>query len=142
MFFDLNWDSPKLPWGMQRIWNLLFWRLLLSLSRESLTCDARSLDLCILFTNKIQRSNKLKSLYFYTSDTFRPILALFTYFILHQLFLMYITTRNIFLIPDDAVVRNLIIIPNFSSQRPHLNHSFLSNVYSFDTMKFSMKHKC
>ena len=55
---------------------------------------------------------------------------------------MYITTRNIFLIPDDAVARNLIIIFNFSSQRPYLNYIFLSNVYSFDTMKFSMKHKC
>ena len=55
---------------------------------------------------------------------------------------MYITTRNIFPIPDDAVARNLIIIFNFNSQRPHLNHIFLSNVYSFDTMEFSMKHKC
>ena len=81
------------------------------------------------------------NLYFYTSDTFRPILALFTHFTLHQFFLMYITTRNIFLIPDDAVARNLIIIFNFSSQRPHLNYIFLSNVYSFDTMEFSMKHK-
>ena len=52
---------------------------------------------------------------------------------------MYITTQNIFLIPDDAVARNLIIIFNFSSQRPHLNYIFLSNVYSFDTMEFSMK---
>ena len=46
------------------------------------------------------------SLYFYTSDTFRPILALFTHFTLHQFFLVYITMRNIFLIPDDAVARN------------------------------------
>ena len=81
------------------------------------------------------------NLYFYTSDTFRPILALFTHFTLHQFVLMYITTRNITLIPDDAVARNLIIIFNFSSQRPHLNYIFLSNVYSFDTMEFSMKHK-
>ena len=49
--------------------------------------------------------------------------------------------RNIFLIPDDAVVRNLIIIFNFSSQRPHLNYNvFLSNVYNFDTMEFFRKH--
>ena len=46
------------------------------------------------------------SLYFYTSDSFRPIPALFTHFTLHQLFLVYFTTRNIFLIPDDAVARN------------------------------------
>ena len=43
--------------------------------------------------------------------------------------------------PDDAVARNLIIIFDFSSQRPHLNYTFLFNVYSFDTMEFSMKHK-
>ena len=47
---------------------------------------------------------------------------------------MYITTRNIFLIHDDAVARTLIIVFNFSSQRPHLNYIFLSNVYSFDTI--------
>ena len=100
--------------------DLLFWRLSLCLSRESLSCDTRALDFCILL-----------SLCFYTSDTFRPILALFTYFTLHQLFLMYIATRNIFLIADDAVAWNLIIIFNFSSQRPHLNYTFFSNVYSF-----------
>ena len=56
---------------------------------------------------------------------------------------MYITTQNIFLIPDDAVARNLIIIFNFSSQRPHLNYIFLSSFnYSFATMEFSKKHKC
>ena len=83
------------------------------------------------------------SLYFYTSDTytFRPILALFTHFTLHKLFLTYITTRNIFLIPNDAVAQNLIINYNFSSQRLHLNYLFLSNAYSFDTIEFSMKNK-
>ena len=43
------------------------------------------------------------AVYLYASDTFRPILALFTHFALHQFFHMYITTRNIFLIPDNAV---------------------------------------
>ena len=81
-------------------------------------------------------------LYFYTSDTFRSILSLFIHSTLHQFFLMYITTRNIFLISDNAVARNfIIIIFNFSSQRRHLNCIFLSNVYSFDTMEFAMKHK-
>ena len=79
------------------------------------------------------------SLYFYTFDTFRPILAFFTHFTLHQFFLVYITTRNIFLIP---VARNLIIIFYFRSQRPHLNYIFLSKVYSLATMEFSKKHKC
>ena len=51
---------------------------------------------------------------------------------------MYIIKRNIFLIPDDAVARNLIIIFNFSSQRPHLNYIFLSNVYSFIVYSFSI----
>ena len=55
---------------------------------------------------------------------------------------MHITTQSIFLIPDDAVARNLIILFNFSSQRPHLNYIFLSNFYSFGTMEFSMKLKC
>ena len=64
------------------------------------------------------------SLYFYTSDTFRPILVLFTHFTLHQFFLMYITMRNIFLIPD---ARNLIIIFNFSSRRP--NNFFIVRTY-------------
>ena len=49
---------------------------------------------------------------------------------------MYITTQNIFPIPDDAVARNSIIIFIFNSRRPHLNYIFLSNVYSFATMEF------
>ena len=83
------------------------------------------------------------SLYFYTSDTFCPILALFTHFTLHQFFLTHITMRNIltFLIPDDAVARDLIILYNISSQRSPLSYLFLSNIYSFDTIEFSMKHK-
>ena len=90
--------------------------LSLCLSRHSLSCHTRSLDLCIL----------IKFIFLYLL-AFRPILALFTHFTLHQFFLVYITRRNIFLIP---VARNLIIIFNLSSQRPHLNYIFLSNVYS------------
>ena len=82
--------SPKLPWGIQRICRPFVLKTYyhyesLCLSRDSLSCDTRSLDLL------------------YASDTFRPILALFTHFALHQFFHMYITTRNIFLIPDNAV---------------------------------------
>ena len=36
------------------------------------------------------------NLYFYTSDTFRPILALFTHFTLHQFFFWCILPREIF----------------------------------------------
>ena len=111
---------------------LSFFRLSLCLSRDSLSYDTRSLDLCILF----------KFIVSYLSF-FCPILARFSHVLLcTNFFLMYSTMQNIFLIPDDAVVRNLIIIFIFSSQRPHLNYVFLSNVYSFDTMEFSMKDKC
>ena len=72
-----------------------------------------------------------------------PIHARFSHILVYtNFFLIYITTQNIFLIPDDAVAGNLIIIFNFRSQRPHMNYILLSNVYSFDTIQFSMKHKC
>ena len=71
------------------------------------------------------------SLYFYTSDTFHAILALFIHFTLHQFFLIYIAT---------AVARNVSIIFDFSSLSPHLNYISLSKVNSFDPMEFSMKH--
>ena len=126
LLLDLHWDSPKL-------FCFLFSPCL---SRDSLSCDTRSYSIVVFYL----------SLYFYTSDRtsdkFRPIFALFTHFTLYQFFLIYITTRNIFLIPDVAVAQNLIIIFNFSIQRPHLNYIFLSKVYSFDTMEFSSKYKC
>ena len=85
---DLHWDSPKLPWGIQR------------------TCEPFVLKTIIIMPVKrifVPWHSLIRSLYFiqvhifiYTSDTFRPILALFTQFTLHQFFLMYITTRNIF----------------------------------------------
>ena len=111
--------------------DLLFWRLSLFVSRDSLSCDTRLLDICILF-------KFIFSYLWYIP----PHCCAFHTFYFHQFFLAYITTRNIFPIPDDAVARNLIIIFNFRSQRPHLNYSFLSNVYSFATMEFSKKHKC
>ena len=108
--------------------DLLFWRLSLCLSRDSLSCDTRSLDLCILF--------RFIFLYLWYIP---PHSYAFHTFTLHQFFLVYITTRNIFLIP---VARNLIIIFNFSNQRQHLNYIFFYNVYSFATMEFFKKHKC
>ena len=111
--------------------DLLFWRLSLCLSRQSLSCDTRSLDLCILF--------KFIFLYLWYIP---PHSCAFHTFYFTPIF-SRILPREIFFffIPDDAVARNLIIIFNFSSQRPHLNYTFLSNVYSFDTTEFSMKHK-
>ena len=111
--------------------DILSWRLSLCLSRDSVLWHSLT-----------------RSLYFIQVLIFIPLIhsapfLRFSHILLYtNFFLMYITTRNIFLIPDDAVARNLIIIFNFSSQRPHLNYIFLSNVYSFDTMEFSMKHKC
>ena len=49
--------------------------------------------------------------------------------------------KVIIIFPDDAVARKLITVYNFRSQRSHLNYLFLSNVYSFDAIEFSMKHK-
>ena len=123
----------KLPWGMQRICGPFVLKTIIKPFKR----------LFVLWHSLI-RSLYFIQVYIFIplSDTFRPILALFTHFTGHQFFLMHITTRNIFLIPGDAVSRNLIIICNFSSQRPYLNYIFLSKVYSFDTMEFSMKHKC
>ena len=87
--------------------NLLFWRLSLCLSRDSLSCDTHSLDLCMLV--------KFIWIFLYFWYIRFSYILLYTNF-----FLMYIITRNIFLIPDDAFARNFIIF-NFSSQRPHLN---------------------
>ena len=69
----------------------------------------------------------IRSLYFiYTSDTFRPILALFTHFTLHQFFLVYINYHaKYFSYPWWRCRSELIIIFNFSSQRPHLNYTFI-----------------
>ena len=50
--------------------DLLFWRLSLCLSRDSLSCDTHSLDLCISF----------KSIFLHFSHILRTILTLFTHF--------------------------------------------------------------
>ena len=84
--------QPKTPVGMQRIcfedYQYAF--------QETLCPVTLAHQIFVFYSN----------LYFHTSDTFRPILVLFTHFTLHQFFLVYITTRNIFLIP---VARNLIL---------------------------------
>ena len=70
----------------------------------------------------------IRSLYFIQVYIFIPLIhsapfLRFSHILLYTNFFwcICITTRNIFLIPDDAVARNLIIILNFSSQRLHLN---------------------
>ena len=96
----------------------------------------------------VLRDSLIRSLYFIQVYIFIPLIhsapfLRFSHILLYpQFFLVYITSQNIFPIPDEIVVRNSIIIFIFSSRRPHLNYIFLSNVYSFATMEFSKKHKC
>ena len=106
--------------------DLLFWRLSLCLSRESLSCETRSLDLCILF--------KFIFLYLWYIP---PHSCAFHTFCLHQFFQMYITMHaECFSYPWwcrwSAKAWNLVLIFNFSSQRPHLNYILLSDVCSFE----------
>ena len=133
--FDLysRWvPLPKLPWGMQRICGpFVFQTIIMPFKR-----------LFVPWHSLIRSLYFIQVYGFIPLNIFRPILERFSHILLcTNICLMYITTQNIF-IPDDAVARNLIISFIFSSQRPHLNYIFLSNVYSFDTMEFSMKHKC
>ena len=130
---DLHWDSPKLPWGIQR------------------TCEPFVLKTIIIMPFKrifVLWHSLIRSLYFIQVHIFIPLIhsapfLRFSHSLIYTNFFLCILLHEIFFfIPDDAVARNLIIILNFSSQRPYLNYIFLSNVYSFDTMEFSMKHKC
>ena len=96
-------DSPKLPRGMHRICGPFVLKTIIMnyfAFRETLmSCATRSLDLLILFM-----------FMFYTLDTSRPILALFTHFAYTNFFHMYITMRNIFLFSDDAVDQRKLAI--------------------------------
>ena len=96
--------------------DLLFFRLSLCLSRDSSSCDTRSLDLCISF--------KFIFLYLWY---ILPHSRAFHTFYFTPIFFLCILPREIFFL---------------SLKTPHLNKFFLSNVYSFDTMEFSVKHKC
>ena len=96
LLLDLHWNSAKLPWGMQRICGPFVLRtIIMPFKRHSLI---RSLYFIQVYIN-----------FFYTSDTLRPILSLFIHFTLHQFLRMYITARNSFLIPDDALLGILLL---------------------------------
>ena len=126
LLLDLHWDSPKLPWGMQRICRPFVLKTIITTFKR----------LFVLWHSLI------RSLYFIQVYIFIPLIHSAPFLRFSRILLYtYITTRNIFLLPDDAVAQNLIIVYNFSSQRRHLNYLFLSNDYSFDTIEFSMKHK-
>ena len=159
---NLHWASLHLPWGMQRICRPFFLEFIY-VFREIFPTSM--FFCCSVYIETAQNSPGECNEFFCFEDyhyafqetlcpvTLPHLISVFYsslwyipphscafhtfYFTLN--FLVYITTRNIFLIP---VARNLIIIFNFSSQRPHLNYIFLSNVYSLATMEFSKKHKC
>ena len=131
LLLDLHWYSPKLPWGIQG------------------TCGPFVLKTIIMPFNRIfvLWHSLIRSLYFIQVYIFIPLihsapfLRAFHIFYFTPIFSSVYNYAKYLFIPDDAVARNLIIIFNFSSQRPHLNYTFLSNVYSFDTTEFSMNYK-
>ena len=116
--------SPKLPWGiMQRICgppvlmtiiinHFAFWETL---------CPAPVVHYIFVVYS---------SLYFYTSDTFRPILALFTHFTYANFFICILPCGIFFLSLMMLLIGESSEF-NFSSQRPHLNYILLSIVNSF-----------
>ena len=92
---------------------------LICLSRDSLSCATRSLDLCILF--------KFICLYVWYIP---PHSGAFHTLFFTPIFLIYFF--NSWWCRWSAKTRNFIFIFHFSSQRPHLNYILLSNVYSFE----------
>ena len=93
--------------------DLLFWRLSLCLSRDSLSYDTRSLDLCILF--------KFIFLYLWY---FPPHSCAFHTLYFTPIFSGVYYYAKYFSYPWWRCCSKLIIIFNFSSQRPHLNYTF------------------
>ena len=116
-------DSPKLPWGMQRICGPSSW-ITLSFDRLFVLCQA-----LIRFLYFIQ-------VYIFIPPIHSAHYCAFHTSCLHQFLHVYIIiTMIIFFFAygvDQRQARNLISIFNFSSQRPHLNYILLSKVYSLE----------
>ena len=112
LLLDLHWDSPKLPWGMQRIFvPFVLKTVIMPFKRFFVLWHSliRSLYVIQVYMNFF-------ILLIHSAPFFR-----FSYILLYTNFFLCILLREIFfLIPDDAFARNFIIF-NFSSQRPHLN---------------------
>ena len=85
--------QPKTP--VRNATNL-FWRLSICISRDSLSCDTRSVNLCILF----------KFLFSYLWYIPPHSCAFDTFYFTPIFFNVYITKQNIFLNTDDAVARD------------------------------------
>ena len=119
--------SPKLSWGIQRICRPFVLKTYyhyesLCVSRDSLSCDTRSLDLCFLFKYIFICIWYIPP-HSYTFHTF-CFTPIFSYVYYHAEYFSY-PWKCCWL----AKARNLIFILNFSSQRPYFNYIPLSNVY-------------
>ena len=94
----LHWRQPKLPWGKQRICGPFVLKTIITnhfAFRETL-CPVPLAIRSLYF---------IQVYIFFTSDIIPPHSCAFHTFCLHQFFHMYITMRNIFLIPNDAIDR-------------------------------------
>ena len=122
-------DSPKLPWGMHRICGPFVLKTIImnyfAFQETLMSCATRSLDLLILF--------KLMFLYPWYIP---PHSCAFHTFCLHQFFsYVYYHAEYISFLwwcRWSEKARNLILILNFSSRKPHLIYILLSNVCSFE----------
>ena len=83
---NLHWNSPKLPWGMQRICGPFVLRTTIMPFKRFLSCDTRSLDLCILF--------KFILIFFIPLTHFAPFFR-FSYILLYTNFCVCILPREI-----------------------------------------------
>ena len=131
LLLDLHWDSPKLPWGMQRIFVPFVLKTVIMPFKRFF----------VLWHSLI------RSLYFIHFYIFIPLthsapFFRFSYILLYTNVFLCILPREIFFLFLMTLLLGILLLFffNFSSQRPHLNCIFLSNVYSFDTMEFAMKH--
>ena len=86
LLLDLHWNSAKLPWGMQRICGPFVLRTIIMPFKRFLSCDTRSLDLCILF--------KFILIFFIPLTHFAPFFR-FSYILLYTNFCVCILPREI-----------------------------------------------
>ena len=121
--------QPKTP--VRNATNL-FWRLSTCISRDSLSCETRSLNLCILF----------KFLFSYLW-CIPPHSCAFDTFYFTPIFFMYILPSKIFFLSLMTLLLGISLLFLISAVKGLIwdLSNVLLNVYSFHTMEFSMKHK-
>ena len=115
---NLHLASPQLLWTKQQFCGPFSLETIFTPFEKLLNLFTRSLDHCILF----------RFIFFRLSYILRPIFTLFTHFTIHHCRFSYIRAHAeyFFFIPDTAVDRRKLGIHFF----------YISDVYSFDTMKF------